>query len=239
MKNKKTMVIAISIAATICIITGALFGTHVICIHQWEEATCVTPETCRSCGKIRAPALGHLVTNWETDIEPTCSEEGLKRGKCERCWTALTEPIAKFAHTDGEWIIEKEPVINGDATVTPGSKALHCAICDEIIQTKEYTIELTREQAAALKKTRDIVGTIHFGPGFLIQMLTQCEGFDLEDAKFALEHCDVDWDEQCIIKCNILINEGSSDRKIVEDLQFYGFTDSQINNALEKTGLHK
>ena len=265
MKGKKLVILVALISVLICSITiGILFYTHVLCLHDWAsatctepktcricertdgspnghswtEATCTEPKTCRICGEISGSALGHTVADWIIDEEPTCSKEGSKHGKCERCDCVIPESIAKLKHTEGEWSIEKEPVINGDATVTPGVKILPCSVCGEIIKTEEYTIELTRGQVSALKKARDVIDAIHLGPGFLVEMLVQNYGFDTEDAEFALKYCGADWSEQCVLNCKGLISEGESDRMIVQMLQFYGFTDEQIESALQKTGVH-
>lgn len=265
MKGKKLVILVALIGILVCGITvGVLFYTHVLCFHDWasatctepvtcricgktdgspnghtwEEATCAEPETCAICGEIKGGSLGHTVTDWIIDKEPTCSKEGAKHGKCERCGCSIPESIAKLKHTEGELKIDREPVINSDATVTPGLKVLPCTVCGATIETEEYTIELTRNQASCLKKAREVINMLHPGPDYLVETLVQAYRFDLEDAKFALEYCGADWKEQCVLACQELIGQGESERMIIQMLQYYDFTDEQIENALQKTGMH-
>ena len=44
------------IAAVVIVLFGILFGTHVLCIHQWSNATCTEPSTCALCGATRGKA---------------------------------------------------------------------------------------------------------------------------------------------------------------------------------------
>ena len=53
--------------------------------HNYEEATCITPQKCRVCGKTQGEALGHSFINYVTNNDATCTEDGTKTAKCERC----------------------------------------------------------------------------------------------------------------------------------------------------------
>ena len=57
----------------------------------------------------------------------------------------------------------------------------------------------------------------------------------MEDATFAVDHMDVDFDEQAVL----FVKENSSGQSrggITELMLYYGYTEEQINNALEQTG---
>ena len=61
------------------------------CDHEWIEATCTSPKTCKLCGITEGEVLGHI-----EEIIPgkaaTCEETGLTEGKkCSRCEVTLLE----------------------------------------------------------------------------------------------------------------------------------------------------
>ena len=51
--------------------------------HEWEEATCEKPKTCKTCGETEGEALGHDI------IEATCEEPM----KCARCGKKKGKPL--------------------------------------------------------------------------------------------------------------------------------------------------
>ena len=129
-----------------------LFGTHIICFHNWQDATCTKPEicsrgealghvwldptctepeTCERCGETSGDALGHQIDKWKTTKKATCTAEGVREGTCVRCGEVQTESIAKTDHEFGEWKVTKE------ATCTEaGERTRTCKNCDEK-QTEE------------------------------------------------------------------------------------------------------
>lgn len=48
-------------------------------------ATCTTPSTCTTCNTVITPAKGHSFTEWETVVEPTDVNSGLRRRYCLSC----------------------------------------------------------------------------------------------------------------------------------------------------------
>lgn len=232
--TKTNKIIIGIIAGVIAILTTIfiLFQTHVLCIHEWSEPTCTEPETCHICGRTQGEPLGHYVANWIIDTEPTCSMEGQQHGECVNCGKTMYEEIAKLKHTEGEWVITQEPVVNADSTVTPGTQSLLCSVCGGTIETKEYTIELTTEQQNALKYIRTALGYVHFGYDGWVRDLTEYEGFSREDAVFAADHCGLDWNEEAVKAYDQLVSEGSSMNGSKETMQYMGFTDAQIDYAM-------
>ena len=83
--------------------------------HEWKNATCTDPETCKDCGKVRGDELGHdytadcdptcnrceadrkadehLYSGWDVIKEATESEEGIQQRKCYACKCVETEKI--------------------------------------------------------------------------------------------------------------------------------------------------
>ena len=59
--------------------------------------------------------------------------------------------------------------------------------------------------------------------------------FNVEDATFAVDHMDVNFDEQAVayVRSN---SSGQSRGEVTEMMRYYGYTEEQINNAFEKAG---
>lgn len=87
-----------------------LFMTVIMCLstgcnknkqhtHEWNEATCITPKTCKTCGETEGVALGHNSGNWVVDQEATCTTSGSKHEECTRCHAVLSrEEIDPLEH---------------------------------------------------------------------------------------------------------------------------------------------
>ncbi len=52
--------------------------------HDWKDATCTEPKTCKTCGETEGEALGHD-WEWVIDKEATTTEEGEKHEECKVC----------------------------------------------------------------------------------------------------------------------------------------------------------
>ena len=263
MKSKKNLIIGIAAIVLVAVTTVAvLFATHVICIHKWQNATCQNPSTCSTCGKTEGTALGH---QWidatcvearhcdrcgETEGEAlghelgafnvtrveTCSLAGEKKATCSRCNEEFVEEIEKKPHTPGEWEVLKEYKILSDGTVEPGKEAVTCTVCSEEIESRELTIELTTSQKNAIIKAYDSIPFWHPSHDFLVYtLLVDFEGYEIEDAKFAADNIDVDWDEQAILyaKANA---SGKSRTGLRNSMRYQQFSDEQIEAALKEVG---
>ena len=148
--------------------------------HRWVDATCNIPKTCSRCQLTEGEALGHDYSNCEI-LQPTCSENGSRTGKCARCGHGIDEVIpATGEHKYNGWTIIKEPtcdregvkeayctVCNHRTTDTvpvlphiddktwvifksaslsePGQKVTHCSVCGAVVQTKDYTLTVSKE----------------------------------------------------------------------------------------------
>ncbi|MDO4379884.1 MAG: hypothetical protein Q4D20_03305 [Clostridia bacterium] len=114
--------------------------------HSYEEnvvlPTCTeegyTVHTCSVCGDSytdsKVAPLGHSFTNYVSDNNATCTADGTKTAKCDRC--AETKTIAdegsKLAHTPSAWITDK----NSSCT-EGGTKHTECTVCHTVIETAE------------------------------------------------------------------------------------------------------
>lgn len=107
-KKKRNIIIAVVTAVVVIlalIVFGILVSTHVICLnHDWKAATCMEPETCRKCGKVRGEISSHTEGEWVVAKAPTLTEKGAEELLCSLCGNAVDnrEIDAKIPKTDGE-----------------------------------------------------------------------------------------------------------------------------------------
>ncbi|PWL87828.1 MAG: hypothetical protein DBY14_03840 [Escherichia coli] len=233
---KKKVIICVSVVCIAILVVGILFATHVLCIHKWNDATCIQPKKCTICNRIKGKPLGHTAGEWTIITEPTCSKLGKSQTKCTRCGEQMTKELEKTPHTEGKWTVKKQYVLNPDGTVTPGIEVLTCKVCGEIIKEREYIIEISLSQKNAVIKAYTLLNSIHPSYEFLIyDLLVSLEGYSYEDAKFAVSNMDVDWDEQAVLFAKENIN-GESKGGLVDNMRFYKFNDEQISKALKAVG---
>lgn len=103
--------------------------------HDWTEATCTEPKTCKRCGDMSGGALGHQVSEWIVDEESTCTTAGTQHGVCSVCNETLTKKLSLADHTPGEWEITKE------ATETSkGERTRKCTVCGKTLSTEQYSM---------------------------------------------------------------------------------------------------
>ncbi len=53
--------------------------------HSYGDASCDAPATCTVCGATTGDKLGHSFTNYVSNGDATCTEDGTKTAKCDRC----------------------------------------------------------------------------------------------------------------------------------------------------------
>ena len=70
----------------------------------------------------------HSYSDWETTVEPTCTDAGSKQKVCSVCGDTVTEEIAAAGHAwESDFTVDKEPTCT-----EAGSKSVHCADCDAV-----------------------------------------------------------------------------------------------------------
>lgn len=98
------------------------------------------------------------------------------------------------------------------------------------------TPQLTNEQLNALSTARDYLHTMAFSYTGLIEQL-KFEGYSEEDATYAADNCNADWNEQAAKKAQEYIDTMSFSRSsLIEQLQFEGFTTEQAEYGVSSVG---
>ncbi|MCR4651975.1 MAG: hypothetical protein K5662_09530 [Lachnospiraceae bacterium] len=111
--------------STVIVIMAALLmeGCH---LHQWEEATCAAPATCKICGATKGEPLEH---QWE---EPTCTEPYV----CSVCGAREGEPLG-HNWTEATCLYPATCAICGETT---GETAPHVWIAANCIQPRHCAV---------------------------------------------------------------------------------------------------
>ena len=102
-------------------------GKADVSAHNYGEATCDQSAACTECGYESGSALGHSFTNYVSNNDATCTEDGTKTAKCDRCdaTETVTDEGSALGHSFTSY------VSNGDATCTKdGTKTAKCDRCD-------------------------------------------------------------------------------------------------------------
>lgn len=261
MKNKEKRIITVVLVAIVIIIISAIgiyFGYHtwneatcseprtcIICGktegealgHKWKSATCTESQICSVCNQTKGDKLGHDPEEWSIIKEATCTAVGEKETTCKRCKKSLTAQIPMIEHTPGEWTVTKDYKVNRDGTVTPGMEAVLCCVCNNELETREYTIELTNGQKNAVIRAYEEEKFWHVSRKYLINdVLVGFDYFSIEDATFAVDHMDIDFDEQAVLYVE-QNSYGQSEGALREMMLYYGYTKEQIDNAFKQAGL--
>lgn len=114
--------------------------THTTEVRNTAAATCTTDgytgdTYCKTCGELissgaKLPALGHSFTNYVSDGNATCTADGTKTAKCDRC--GATNTIADTGSALGHNYIEEliEPTVSSH-----GCKRYTCTRCGDTYET--------------------------------------------------------------------------------------------------------
>ena len=84
-------------------------------------------DVCKKDATKTVPATGHNIVVKTAKVEPTCSKEGATESKyCSICKveTVKSEPIAKVAHTFGDWTVKTAPTC-----AAVGVEEATCKVC--------------------------------------------------------------------------------------------------------------
>ncbi|MCK0471306.1 Ltp family lipoprotein [Halalkalibacter sp. APA_J-10(15)] len=97
--------------------------------------------------------------------------------------------------------------------------------------------EQTLAQQNAVSMAEDYLAYTAFSKSGLIGQL-EYEGFDNDDATYAVNNINVDWQEQAIIMAQDYLDYTSFSRVgLIEQLEYEGFSNEQATNAVDEIGL--
>lgn len=102
--------------------------------HRIEkDADCTSGDVCSICGEINAP-LGHSFTDYVPDGNATCTADGTKTAKCDRCGETDTieDTGSKLGHSETEI-----PDVDPTCTLSGATAGVKCSVCGEILTAPE------------------------------------------------------------------------------------------------------
>ncbi|MBQ7386984.1 MAG: hypothetical protein IJW03_02340 [Clostridia bacterium] len=131
------MIIAVSFAFSSCSETGVCDGSEV---GNGGSQIKKIPATCLGLGYIEykcdkggdshiviIPETGHTASDWIIDVEPTCTETGLKHNVCINCKEVIETDVVIPANGHSYvWTTTIEP-----ACTTVGAKNGKCTVCED------------------------------------------------------------------------------------------------------------
>lgn len=98
--------------------------------HDLADATCTEPKKCQrtGCEETEGEALGHSFTNYVAKNDATCTADGTKVAKCDRCdeTDTIADVGSKLAHSFTNYTSD-----NNATCITDGTKTAKCDNCDE------------------------------------------------------------------------------------------------------------
>ena len=126
MKKKSSQLLALAVILTLFVVVLAGCG----CDHQWNDATCVKPQTCSLCGETQGDVAAHTWTSATCIAPKTCSVCSLTEGSVSaHTWSAATCSTPKTCSlcgsSEGEALGHKWT----DATCT---NPMACSVCAEV-----------------------------------------------------------------------------------------------------------
>ena len=95
------------------------------CDHVWVDATCTAPKTCSECGMTMGGKLEHTYTDYVSNNDATCTEDGTKTGTCvcgEK--NTIADEGSALGHKE-ETVVGKAPTCT-ETGLTDGKK---CSVC--------------------------------------------------------------------------------------------------------------
>ena len=167
--------------------------------HNWgpwlpktgEAADCTTAgKEVRSCGNAGCPvksetrdvaALGHNYM-WSVTTQPTCTEDGVRTGKCSRCNDTETEPVAKYngknqsqGHTFTAWRDPKDTEVEKSRICQ--TKVRECTECGRLeianLDKPKHVVRKTTKNGKTYEWFMREPATMN-GPGRAVQTCKYC-----------------------------------------------------------------
>ena len=98
--------------------------------HAGGKATCLDKAVCADCGVEYGEALGHSFTNYVSNNDATCTKDGTKTAKCDRC--DETDTITDVGSMTDHRIVT-DPAVSPTCITGGYTEGSHCGDCGKVI----------------------------------------------------------------------------------------------------------
>ena len=166
-------------------------------VHEWIEATCDEPRTCKTCGETEGEALGHDWGAWQVTKEAGCTTEGTEQRVCAHDSSHVeTRSISAIGHDWGSWSVATQP-----SCTRTGTEKRVCRHDSSHVETRDiaalghdfaeatYSVPATcRRCGATTGDIKGYLGTLdgYFGDPINLHGYTQYYSFELYEP---VENC--------------------------------------------------
>ena len=99
--------------------------------HDWTDATCIVPKTCKRCAVSEGMTAEHAWDNGKVTVEPTEEKEGEKLFTCTICTAIKTETLPVLSHTHSYHLTVTAP------TCTEKGYTVYTCACGDTYQSDE------------------------------------------------------------------------------------------------------
>lgn len=128
-------------------------------------------------------------------------------------------------------------VSNQSDTTNPEIEIVETEESPTITEVEEEVSSETMSQQNAIKKAESYLNYSGFSRKGLISQL-EFEKFSTEDAIYAVDNIDVDWNEQAVKKAKSYLDNSAFSREgLINQLEFEGFTTQQATYGVDAVGL--
>ena len=151
---------------------------------------------------------------------------------------------------DGQWR-RRQPVADTPAASAPVEEKSEPKAKEPVAEAPEATQApapkpkpapapakptMTKAQEQAMGAAEDYLNSSHFSKSGLIDQL-EYEGYSAKDAKFAVTHIKVSWNEQAAGAAEVSQHSHFSRSGLIEQLKYEGYTQTQAVYGVNKAGL--
>ncbi len=203
------------IGLAVLIVIGALFGDSGKATAEAPATETAEAAPAKEATKPKAtPDTSEKLDKAVEDFNKTFAgdEDKAEKDKAEEEWEAPAD----------------EQAINGDDE----NKAEEEAPADE--PAKPAKPSMTRGQENAIEKAESYIDLSGFSKVGLLKQL-KFEQFSNADARYAVNHVDVNWNTEAVQKAESYLDMTSfSAGALADQLEFEGFTPAQVQHAVEK-----
>ncbi len=99
--------------------------------HDWADADCTKPSTCKRCGETSGEAIGHDFSVFVETVDYTCTEKGYDIYKCSRCDATENKNYTDAAcRPEADYTVTKQATCEAD-----GEESIFCSACDKALVT--------------------------------------------------------------------------------------------------------